>query len=37
MQLETVADRKRLYGERSAQRAAQLRKEFPNSIYLQGL
>jgi len=35
-ELEKVADRKRQYAERSAQRAAQLRKEFPNSTYLAG-
>jgi tetratricopeptide (TPR) repeat protein len=36
-ELEKVADRKKQYQERSQQRAQQLRKEFPNSIYLTGL
>ncbi len=36
-ELEKVADRKRQYAERSQQRVQQLRKEFPNSIYLTGL
>lgn len=36
-ELEKVADRKRQYAERAGQRSAQLRKEFPSSIYLSGL
>jgi tetratricopeptide (TPR) repeat protein len=36
-ELEKVGERKRQYMERSQQRAQQLRKEFPNSIYLTGL
>ncbi len=35
-QLESVADRKRLYAERGAARINQLRKEFPTSIFLKG-
>jgi tetratricopeptide (TPR) repeat protein len=36
-QLESVADRKRLYGERAAQRAAQLKREYPNSKHIKDL
>lgn len=35
-QVETVADRKRLYQQRAEQRLEQLRREFPNSPYLAG-
>jgi len=32
-EVETVADRKRLYAQRSAQRREQLKREFPNSLF----
>lgn len=35
-QVETVADRKRLYQQRADQRLEQLRREFPNSPFLAG-